>query len=207
MGVLLLRTCIWNFFPYKGKSIELESSDLAKLTCIDGARLIISELQLHVANRECHFSFHVHRMIDWEFCFISRHPVGQIANFHDHQGMKQMGDEWKHYSRGLIDNAKYLGIGNLVLRIVVTLHSHSTFVYGKYFVRAQYCVRAQCADCALTKYCFPAKFASSQNILYRHNISIFLYFVPTQYGAGIHSCMDKHGMTVKCWWFNHLNYS
>ena len=37
------------------------------------------------------------------------------------------------------------------------------------------------ADCALTKYCFPAKFASSRNILFRHNISIFLHFVPTQY--------------------------
>ena len=107
------------FFPHKGKSILLESSYLAKLTCVDDARLIISELQLQVAKRECHFYFHVHRMIDWEIFFISRHPVGKIANFHDHQGMKQMGDEWKHSSRALIDNAKNLGVRNFVLWIVV----------------------------------------------------------------------------------------
>ena len=63
-------------------------------------------------------------------------------------------------------------------------NSHSNIVPGKYFLRTQYCVRAQSADCALTKYCFPAKFASSQNILSRHCISIFLYFVPTQYCVG-----------------------
>jgi len=48
--------------------------------------------------------------------------------------------------------------------ILYSFYSHSTFLHGKYFVRAQYCVRAQAADCALTKYCFPAKFASTQNI-------------------------------------------
>ena len=62
--------------------------------------------------------------------------------------------------------------------ITTSFHSHSTFVHGKYFVREQYCVRAQSAVCALTKYCFPAKFASSQNILSRHNISIFFTFRP-----------------------------
>merc|ERR1719383_1167845 len=35
------------------------------------------------------------------------------------------------------------------------------------------------------KYSFQTKFAFNQNVLSRHNISILLYFVPTQYCVGL----------------------
>ena len=56
--------------------------------------------------------------------------------------------------------------------------------------------RAQSADCALTQYGIPAKCASSQYILSRHHLLIFLHFVPTQYGIGRQSSMDEYRLTV-----------
>ena len=76
------------------------------------------------------------------------------------------------------------------------LYSHSIIHHGTYFVRTRYCVRAQPVDCALTQYGVPANFASSQNILSKHDLSIFLHFVPTQYGIGRQSSMDEYRLTV-----------